>query len=132
MTIPILYVSSLQENGIPRIILSIDNSIYEGQLGSYCWNSICVTKAVPRFGDFETDKKIQLPENKTIKFSLKNFANPESFHTTVYSKDNNIVLDTDIKNQLDLKLPKGVYIVNVMATWMYKGDVSYIFLIDVI
>ena len=117
---------------IPRILLSNGTSTYNGVLGSYCWNNICVTKINPSVGP-NTYEIISVQKDSTINFQVVGFDAPEKLHITIFlSNDRNIVLDTEISNRLNLDIPRGIYIISVMASWMYKGDVSYIFSLDVV
>jgi hypothetical protein len=121
------------ENSIPEIFLSIGDLTHHGVLGSYCWNNICITKAMPSIIDLEKNiTKIRIQKGHTIDIKINNYTYPEKFHLTVFSKGNSIAVDEDIQNQFKANLPEGRYILNIMAAWMYKGDVSYLFPIEIV
>jgi hypothetical protein len=115
---------SFSEENIPKIELSTKTDSFDGILGSYCWNNICITKAMPY--DISNSHKIIISQDSIINFSVKNYNNPEKFHITIF-KDNRIYQDMDINNPFHIKIEKGSYIFNVMASWIYKGDVSYLY-----
>ena len=126
-------INVTSEKNIPEIFLSIGNLTHQGVLGSYCWNNICITKTMPSDIDLEkTIAKIRLQKGNTIDINMNNYTYPEKFHLTVFSNGNSIALDEDVQNQFRANLQKGTYIVNIMAAWMYKGDVSYLFPIEIV
>lgn len=122
--IMVLVNNMSSEENIPKIELSTNNESFEGVLGSYCWNNICISKVMP--ANIADDQKISIPQNSIINFNVKNYNNPEKFHITIF-KDNIIYKDMDTINPFHAQLEKGSYIFNVMASWLYKGDVSYLY-----
>ena len=126
-------VNVTSENNIPEIFLSIGSLTHHGVLGSYCWNKICITKTMPSDIDLEKNiTKMKIQKGNTIDIKINNYTYPEKFHLTVFSKGNSIAVDEDVQNQFKANLQEGPYIVNIMAAWMYKGDVSYLFPIEIV
>ncbi len=118
------------ESDIPEIFLSIKDIDYKGVLGSYCWNNICTTKTMP--SNLKNDvNKIRLQRNDLVDIGVKNFTNPEKFHVTVFLNGGEIVMDKDTGNNFNVDLQDGLYVLNVLASWMYKGDVSYLFMVEI-
>jgi hypothetical protein len=118
------------ESDIPEVFISIKGIDYHGILGSYCWNNICITKTMP--SSLKDDvKKIQLQRNDIVDIHVKNFTNPEKFHLTVFLKGGAIIMNKDAEDKFDVNLQNGQYIINVLASWMYKGDVSYLFPVEI-
>ena len=62
---------------------------------------------------------------------VKNFNNPEKFDVTVFLNGGEIVMDKDTGNKFNVDLQNGLYVINVLASWMYKGDVSYLFMVEI-
>ncbi len=119
------------ESNIPEIFLSINSSDHHGVLGSYCWNNICITKLMP--SNLKDDvNKTQLRRDDTVSIHVKNFTNPEKFHVTVFLKGGAIIMNMDTIDKFAVNLQNGFYIINVSAGWMYKGDVSYLFPVEVV
>ena len=117
------------ESDIPEISLSIKGIEYNGVLGSYCWNSICITKTMP--SNLKDDViKMPLQRNDMVDIYVKNFSNPEKFHVTIFL-NGKIVMDRDTGNKFNVDLQNGLYVINVLASWMYKGDVSYLFPVEI-
>ena len=118
------------ESDIPEIFLSIKGIDYNGVLGSYCWNNICITKTMP--SNLKDDViKIPLQRNDMVDIYVNNFNNPEKFHVTVFLNGGEIVMDKDTGNKFNVDLQNGLYVINVLASWMYKGDVSYLFMVEI-
>ena len=42
------YASKDNDSSLPLIKLKYENNLYQGLLGSYCWNNICVDKGFPK------------------------------------------------------------------------------------
>jgi hypothetical protein len=118
------------ESDIPKVFLSIKCKDYDGMLGSYCWGNICITKTMP--SSIKDDvRKIQLQRKDTVVIRVQNFSNPEKFNVTIFNERGTLIMNKDFENEFDVDIQKGQYILSVLASWMYKGDVSYLFPIDI-
>jgi hypothetical protein len=50
---------------------------------------------------------------------------------TIFLNGGKIVMDKDTGNKFDVNLQNGLYVINVLANWMYKGDVSYLYTVEI-
>lgn len=102
-----------------------------GIQGSYCWNGICTDYAHPSKRT-EFPEKIAIKNGSVINFKIINFATlPEEFRMTFFS-DNIIVLDQPASSDQKINLSPGNYFLSVAAYWKGQGDVSNVFLIQVL
>ena len=115
---------------IPQILLIDANGEHKGIQGSYCWNGICVDYSHPsKRTDFP--EKIVIKNGSIINFRIRDFVTPSEFRMTFFS-DHNIVLDQSVSQDQRISLAPGVYFLNVAAYWKGQGDVSNVFLIQVV
>lgn len=116
---------------IPQILL-IDSAggEHKGIQGSYCWNGICVDYAHP---SKRTDlpEKIVIKNGSVINFKITDVTTPPELRMTFFS-GNNIVLDQPASHDQRINLAPGNYFLSVAAYWKRQGDVSNVFLIQVV
>jgi hypothetical protein len=115
---------------IPKILLHNEEGKHEGEIGSYCWNGICVDKGLPK--NKPPKEKIRKRRDSEVSFDVEGHSTPSNFSVTIFSEDNKIVLTRTIEKKLKLNLPAGDYLVNVMARWLAGEDVSYSFFVEII
>jgi hypothetical protein len=120
----------LSTKSIPQILLIDSAGEHKGLQGSYCWNGICVDYAHPsKRTDFH--EKIVIKNGSAISFKIVDFATPPDFRMTFFS-ENNIVLDQSASHDQRIDLAPGNYFLSVAAYWKGQGDVSNVFLIQVV
>lgn len=122
--------SGATKKGVPQVLLIDEKGENSGVQGSYCWGEICVDYAIPSSRtDFR--EKLTIKRGSTINFRVVGYSYSDNFHVTIFSKEK-IVLHTAVKKGLRLQILKGTYYLNAKATWERKGDVSNVFLIEVL
>jgi hypothetical protein len=117
-------------SGVPQVVLIDDKGEHRGVQGSYCWDGICVDYAMPSSRvDFR--EKLSIRKDATISFKVTRSIGLGQLYVTIFSADK-IVLHNAIDKQMKVQIPRGTYFLNVKATWNGKGDVSNVFLIEVL
>jgi hypothetical protein len=116
------------EDTLPLIELIDEGRAIRGFLGSYCWNGICVDKLFPTKLKEISDRTI-LKKGSHISFKVTKISPPEDFQISIF-KDATIVLGRN-SPVLELILGQGRYVVGASAFWKGRGDVSYLFPIEV-
>lgn len=121
--------------GIPSLSVKADDKILEVTQGTYCWSSLtsseCVDKIAPAQmvkEKFVTPTTVKPGAVLSYQFSKKPLKNSESVSLEDEAENS---MDVNVTNQT-FKAPtkKGRYIYTISADWD-KGDVSYVFAIDV-
>ena len=115
---------------VPQIVLSDKKGEHRGVQGSYCWDGIAVDYQAP---STRTDLHKKLPVEKEARFTFRmvGYAKPEKFHVALFSKDK-LMLSRSVKREMKLEVPKGTYVLGVQASWAGKGDLSNLFLVEVL
>lgn len=123
-------VIKMDGSGIPQIVLMDEKGEHRGVQGSYCWDGICVDYVKP---SSRTDirEKLSIRRDATIAFKVVDNISSEKLHVTIFSGDN-IVLHEAIETEMKVQVPRGTYLLNVKATWEGQGDVSNVFLVEVL
>ena len=119
-----------EKQAIPRIVLVESNIEHQGATGSHCWDGVCVDYAKPSDRE-DYPEKIFIKKDAGITFKVFFDVAPDQFHVTIFSGDR-IVLHQAINKQMKMKVPKGTYFLNAKATWKDKGDVSYVFFVEIV
>ena len=105
---------------------------HKGIQGSYCWNGACVDYAHPsKRTDFP--EKIVIKNGSVINFKIMDdvTTHPDEIRMTFFS-DNNIALDQPASHDQRISLAPSNYFLSVAAYWKGQGDVSNVFLIQVV
>lgn len=121
----------MNRSGLPQIVLIDEKREHQGIQGSYCWGDICVDYAIPSSRTKDFQEQLSILKGATISFKVLNHISPDQLHVTIFH-GNKIVLHEALKTKLQIKIPKGIYFLNVKATWTGQGDVSNVFLIEVV
>ena len=119
-----------EKQAIPRIVLIDGNIEHQGVIGSYCWDGICVDYVKPSDRE-DYPEKIFIKKDATITFKVFSNINPDQLHVTIFSEDK-IILHQTVDMQMKMGFPKGTYYLNIKATWKGKGDVSNVFLVEIL
>lgn len=120
------YIPMNEPNSLPIIKMSYGGNLYCGILGSYCWNDICVDKALPITSP---NSAITIKEEKNISFIVDGHKNADTFLISVFRENEKLLEGHDYRIMLDIQA--GTYLIQVMGVWKGKGDVSYFFPIKV-
>ena len=123
-------VMKIGGSGVPQIVLIDEDGEHRGVQGSYCWGEICVDYVMP---SMRTDipEKLSLRRGASISFKVVDHVYSEKFHVTIFSREK-IVLHEAIKTEMKVQVPMGTYFLNAKATWDGQGDVSNVFMVDVL
>jgi len=121
----------MNKSKIPQIILIDEKGEHLGVQGSYCWNGICIDYVKPSSRDKDIHEQLSLPKGTTITFRVLDHISPDNLHVTFFSGDQ-IVLHEEVKVKMKIKLSRGIYFLNVKATWEGEGDVSNVFLVKIL
>jgi hypothetical protein len=125
----ILEVRILNSNkSLPEIKLIHDNMVKSGLQGSYSWNGVFIDKLLPSKIK-ESSERITLRKGINISFKVTKHIAPDEFQVSVF-KHNQIVLKST-STSLNLMLEEGKYVIATTAFWKGKGDVSFLFPIEV-
>ena len=65
-----------------------------------------------------------------IKFNVRGYKKPDKLRMTLFL-GGNVVLESDIKDEIELENPEGKYVLAVKADWGRIGDVTYAFQIRI-
>ncbi|MFW9798330.1 MAG: hypothetical protein ACFFE2_14925, partial [Candidatus Thorarchaeota archaeon] len=103
---------------------------HRGVQGSYSWNGISVDYVMPSSRK-DIQEKLSIRQDTTISFRVIGHIRSEKLHVTLFS-GMNIILHEAIETEMKVQVPKGTYHLNIMATWEGQGDVSNVFLIEVV
>lgn len=123
-------VKKMKGSGIPQIVLIDEKGEHRGIQSSYSWNGISVDYVMPSSRKEILDK-LSIQKDTTISFKVVGHTRSEKLHVTLFSGPN-IVLHKAIETEMKVQVPKGTYHLNIMATWQGQGDVSNVFLIEVL
>ncbi len=119
----------IEGSGIPQVVLIDENGEHRGVQGSYCWGEICVDYVMPSNRN-DIHEMLSIQRDATISFKVVDHVYSEKFHVTIFSKEK-IVLHEAIKTEMKVQIPTGTYFLNAKATWEGQGDVSNVFMVDV-
>jgi hypothetical protein len=123
--------SSVISGQPPQIAMSSAGKQYFGAQGSYCWGSLgrgqCADYISP---SNRTDllPPVSIPANGTVRFDVKGYFGPSSFHVILFKEKSFIgLLSQDTSGAINLNVPKGTYVLWVSASWTNGGDTSNVF-----
>ena len=123
-------VIKMDGSGIPQIVLIDEKGEHRGVQGSYCWDGICVDYVMPS-SRVDIREKLSIRRDATISFKVVDHVYSEKFHVTIFSREK-IVLHEAVKTEMKVQVPRGTYFLNAKATWEGQGDVSNVFMVDVL
>jgi hypothetical protein len=75
-------------------------------------------------------ERLLIKQGEEIIVDVKSETKPDEIHITVLA-NGNMVLERHIHDVLKVELPTCMYILNAMASWMGRGDISYVFPIEI-
>ena len=79
----------------------------------------------------DISEKLSIPKGATISFKVVDDVSYEDFYVTIFSREK-IVQHEAVGAEMKVQVPRGTYFLNAKATWEGQGDVSNVFMVDVL
>lgn len=116
----------------PTVWLTYEGQLYSGTRGSYCWIDRCVDTTFP-----EPTGVVDVAKGSSIGFLINSRTSPTTIDVPVFLLDSSgrpeqvgeLMGEGNYQYKVDLE--KGVYVVQMQASWSDVGDINYAFKIRV-
>jgi hypothetical protein len=126
------FSTPLSDTSPPTIWLVYEGQLYSGVRGSYCWADKCVDTMFQ-----EPVGVVEVTQGSSVELFMNSRIRPTALSAPIYVIDSlgnpaqvgELVGDENEKYKIDLQ--KGVYILQLFASWEELGDVTYAFKIKV-
>ena len=127
----------------PKVLIELDNEVYQSKLGTYCWGVNNTNTCVDMAGPVELlkgKKLIKVKPGEKVTIIMDYEPKPNEMHVTqLDANDKNKETDIPMRdNQFTVPKEKGIYYYSYSVWWtddkdatVSKGDALYAFVLEV-
>lgn len=125
--------ATVSEDELPQAYIVVGEQTYETQIGTYCWDEVCVDKVRPD-EQLQDAKPIVVQAGEWLDVQLQATERPTDVDMSLVH--GNDVQSVPLQNgRIAAPTEHGVYFYSYTASWIEGdisyGDVSYVFSIEV-